>query len=427
MSVIDKSCCALLVFLSLCPESGTAAPINILHTFTSGATDGRSPTGLLLEGSVLYGTTNIGGLNNAGTVYRLNTDGSGFNLLHTFTGLSGNGQNPRGNLAIDGSTLYGTTASFGGSVYKIETDGTGFANLHRFNYPAARTDPESPVTGVTLVGSTIYGTTVDGGSNADPVIVPNQAGNGGTVFSLATNGTSFTELHGFDPSTIDGWAPRTALTSSGQVLYGMTRGANPISPNAGTIFKINADGTGFSTLHQFSNSSTIRPDGAFPTENGLVLVGNRLYGVTSSGGFIPGVALNRGIIFGIDTDGSNFDVLHTFGAGSDGAQPMGSLALDGNTIYGVTQAGGVHDKGTIYQINLDGTGYNKIHDFAGGSLDGSSPFEGGLIVDGNQLYGTTTRGGQFDIGVVYSLTLIPEPTTFSLAIAAVCYANGRRR
>jgi uncharacterized repeat protein (TIGR03803 family) len=195
----------------------------------------------------------------------------------------------------------------------------------------------------------------------------------------------------------------------------MTHGANPGSSNAGTIFKVNTDGAGFDTLYQFSNASPIRPDGAFPTENGLLLAGNRLYGVTSGGGFIAGVAFNSGVLFGIDTDGNNFNVLHTFGAANDGIDPQGALALDGNTIYGVTRRGGVHDKGTIYQIELDGTAYTKLHDFAGGALDGASPSDGGLIVDGNTLYGTTSLGGQFGIGVVYTLA-IPEPASAAILV-----------
>ncbi len=421
--------CSLLACGVFASGPASATNLTILHTFTSGATDGHSPTGLLLDNGVLYGTTRRGGLPDAGTVYKLNADGTGFGLLHSFTGGTfTDGQNPRGNVIVDNQTLYGTTGSFGGSVYKINTDGTGFAQLHQFNYPGTQTDPQTPVVGVTQIGNTLYGTTADGGANAGSVIIPNQAGGGGTVFRLGTDGTGFTELHGFNPTTADGHTPRTALTTDGSTLYGMTQGGNPISPNAGTVFKINADGTGFNTLFEFDNTSSIRPDGAIPAENQLVLVNNRLYGTTQTGGFISGVAANRGVLFAIDTDGSNFDVLHTFGAGQDGISPMGALALDGNTLYGVTLGGGDHSQGTIYQIDLDGTGYQKIHDFAGGANDGARPFHAGLIYDSGTLYGTTTSGGQFDIGVVYTLK-IPEPAggTVLLGMAGLCVSRVRRR
>ena len=397
--------CVLALILA---SQASGANINILHTFTSGATDGRAPTGLLLDGSVLYGTTSLGGLYNSGTVYNINTNGTGFSLLHTFTGVTG-GYSPRANLTLDGTTLYGTTGGFGGTVYKLQSNGTGFSTLHQFPFPGTPTSPEGPNNGVAIIGSTLYGVTTDGGVNA------NQVGNGGTIFSLGTDGTGFSLMHEFDRTTNDGWAPRTALLASGNTLYGMTQGANPISPNAGTLFKINADGTGFQTLKIFSNTSPTRPDGAFPGYNGLILIGNRLYGVTTNGGFEPSVSINGGVLFAIDTDGSNFDVLHTFGAAGDGRNPRGTLTLNGTTLYGTTNNGGDHGLGTIFQIQLDGSGYNKIHDFAGGANDGARPWDPGLVVDGNTLYGTTIGGGQFDLGVVYTLT-IPEPTTLLMSL-----------
>lgn len=385
------------------------AAIQILHTFTSGAIDGANPMGLLLDGSTLYGTTHTGGLPNAGTIYRMNTDGTGFNLLHSFSGVGIDGQNPRGNLTLDGTTLYGTTGSIGGSVFKIETNGSNFAKLHHFN-SSPQTSPQHPVTGIALSGSTLYGTTAGGGSHADLL------GSGGTIFSLATTGTAFTLIHEFDPGTSGGFHPRTPLTISGQTMYGMTLASS--QDHSGVIFTINTTGTGFTVLHEFRESPPFLPvDGEHPDASGLLLIGNRLYGVTTQGGYNPGDgSSNHGVVFGIDTDGNNFDVLYSFHGGTDGHHPMGSLAFDGTSIFGVTRAGGVHNGGTIYKINLDGTGYEKLHDFAGGAADGRLPDDAGLILAGNKLYGTTLAGGQFDIGVVYTFTLVPEPATTVLLV-----------
>jgi uncharacterized repeat protein (TIGR03803 family) len=64
----------------------------------------------------------------------VNTDGTGFEVLHSFD--SSGGAGPRASLALSGDTLYGT-ANFGGgrgggTVFKVRTNGTGFAVLHRF-------------------------------------------------------------------------------------------------------------------------------------------------------------------------------------------------------------------------------------------------------------------------------------------------------
>ncbi|MDE2485213.1 MAG: hypothetical protein KGL32_08240, partial [candidate division NC10 bacterium] len=86
--------------------------------FAGGSTDGNSPEADLLQGTdgALYGTTYNGGASSSGTVFKLNTDGSGFTLLHSFAGGSTDGNSPQDDLlqGTDGA-LYGTT-TFGGGV-----------------------------------------------------------------------------------------------------------------------------------------------------------------------------------------------------------------------------------------------------------------------------------------------------------------------
>src|SRR5437763_11761621 len=60
-----------------------------------------------------------------------------FTTLYSFNG-SSDGANPEAGLTVagDGKTRYGTTANGGnggwGTVFAINTDGTGFTNLHSF-------------------------------------------------------------------------------------------------------------------------------------------------------------------------------------------------------------------------------------------------------------------------------------------------------
>ena len=50
--------------------------------------DGSYPyAGLILSGNTLYGTTIDGGSSGNGTVFAVNTDGTGFTNLHSFTAL----------------------------------------------------------------------------------------------------------------------------------------------------------------------------------------------------------------------------------------------------------------------------------------------------------------------------------------------------
>ena len=129
-----------------------------------------------ISGNTLYGTTTLGGGFTNGTVFKINTDGTGYTVLRIFTNLP-DGQYPSSSLTLSGSTLYGTTSLGGtngyGTVFKINTDGTGYTVLRSFsNAP----DGQSPYSSLTLTGSMLYGTTINGGSN-----------HYGTVFQMNIN------------------------------------------------------------------------------------------------------------------------------------------------------------------------------------------------------------------------------------------------
>src|SRR5262249_26417143 len=123
----------------------------------------------------------------------------------------------------------------------------------------------------------------------------------------------FSALSGTSPATnVDGVNPNAGLTLSSNVLYGMTR-AGGIS-NAGTIFKLNADGSGFTKLFDFTNGVS---GGGPNSGDTLVWSSNMLFGVTGFGGTsVPG----RGAVFRINSDGTGFTNLYSF-SGSDGQNP----------------------------------------------------------------------------------------------------------
>jgi hypothetical protein len=80
----------------------------------------------------------------------------------------------------------------------------------------------------------------------------------------------------------------------------------------------------------------------------LVLVGAKVYGLTTEGG-----ADGDGVMFSSDTSGKHFQVPHSFTGGqSDGAGPHGSLYLGGSTIYGMTSYDGAGNADTIFECNL---------------------------------------------------------------------------
>ncbi len=360
--------------------SGTG--FSLLREFSG--SDGDGPFGsLLLSGSTLFGMTMRGGLDNIGAVFKLETAGTGFASLFSFDGLPGtDGGNPRGTPIISGTTLYGMTSVGGvsnvGTIYKMETNGTGYSILHEF----AGSDGATPYGTLLLSGSTLYGMTYGGGSN-----------NLGTIFAIGTNGAGFAKLHDFIGGATDGSHPfYGALVLSGSTLYGMTYYGG--SEDQGTLFRIETNGTGFSLLHTFTPDAT---NGAFPY-GGLVISGSTLYGMTTSGG-----ASNRGTIFKIGTNGAGFALLRSFtGDANDGRNPRGDLLLSGSTLYGMTSSGGANTQGTVFKIGTDGNGFSLLHSFSNNPTYASTPY-GSLILSDSILYGMTYRGGTNGLGTVFKV------------------------
>jgi uncharacterized repeat protein (TIGR03803 family) len=393
-----------------------------LHDFTG---DGALQlASLISSGNTLYGTAQACGSRGCGAVFRMNADGTAFTNLYEFTG-GADGAGPEAGLTLSGSTLYGT-AHLGGSagngtVFKVNTDGTGFANLYEFT---GGSDGRFPEASLIFSGNILYGTMSSGGS----------AGNG-AVFAVKTDGTGFTNLHSFTVATEDfsnswgyetnndGIAPASGLLLSGNTLYGTASGGG--TNGSGTVFAVNTDGTGFTNLHNFSAGDTnlsgfyTNSDGAEPVAN-LILSGNTLYGTASGGG-----SAGTGTVFKVNTNGTGFTTLYSFtkvaqsfstGIGistnSDGYTPGASLILSGNTLYGTTIFGGTNGYGTVFQVNTNGTGFKNLYNFSNGT-DGANPASS-LILSGNTLYGTVGVGFIADgpgwlHGEVFSLSLTEPP------------------
>jgi uncharacterized repeat protein (TIGR03803 family) len=359
----------------------------VLHSFSG--VDGSSPEASLVldsEGN-LFGTTSGGGASGRGTIFTLKADGTLFTVLHSFSGGAWDGERPWSALILDGAgDLFGTTTDGGasnlGTVFTIRTDGTNFGLLHSF----AGVDGSSPLASLVLDSEdNLFGTTLGGGSSGR-----------GTIFTLKTDGWEFELLHSFAGGPLDGEGPEAGLVlDGGGSLYGTTRFGGPI--DGGVVFRVGRDGGGYALLHGFSGEPV---DGSIPTA-ALVLDGSgSLYGTTEQGG-----SLNRGAVFGMRTDGSDYAVLHEFvGAPSDGAVPRAPLLHDGaGNLYGTTYQGGEGDDGTVFGLRTDGTDFVLLHGFGSDALNGRYPVSSLISDSAGNLYGTTEFGGVANRGTVFSM------------------------
>jgi uncharacterized repeat protein (TIGR03803 family) len=101
-----------------------------------------------------------------------------------------------------------------------------------------------------------------------------------------------------------------------------------------------------------------------------------------------------------------YKVLHAFN-GTDGTEPeWGVIPDSAGNLYGTTAAGGLYNKGTVYELSpTDGGGWTQavIYAFTG-AADGYQP-EAPLIMDANgNLFGTTLYGGANSGGVLFELS-----------------------
>ena len=183
--------------------------------------------------------------------------------------------------------------------------------------------------------------------------------------------------------------PMGAMVASGSTLYGT--GSQGSSDADGCVFAVNTDGSDFAVLHTFEGS-----DGSDP-QDGLILSDGILYGTTSGGGIN-----SVGTVFAISTDG-NFTNIYSFNSGS-GANPQGALVLSGNTLYGTTSTGGSNGDGTVFAVHTDGTGYTNLYTFNATRVngDGANP-QAGLFLSANTLYGTTFAGGSNNDGTIFAI------------------------
>jgi uncharacterized repeat protein (TIGR03803 family) len=359
--------------------------------------DGRIPQAGVVPGAdgTLYGATYFGGSNNWGTVFSLNPNGSGHTQLHLFDTNGIDGEVGGGLLYGRDGALYGTTAIGGsnkvGTVFRLNTNGTSYALLHAFltNGIDGQNGINGPVTTGAIQGmdGALYGTTQVGGTNK-----------AGAVFKLSADGTGYSLLHTFVTNGIDGQRYAAVAQGSDGMLYGTT--GNGGSNNAGVVFKLNTNGGAYTLLHTFRTNGV---DGVFAA---VVLQGSdgMLYGTTYYGG-----SNGYGTVFKLDVNGGSYTPLHTFNY-TEGQTPVGLMQGSDGTLYGTTQYGGRWGSGTIFKLNPDASGFAVVHEFELNSLnqsDGLNPRVGLWQGSDGALYGTTITGGTNNSGAIFRLALNP--------------------
>lgn len=333
----------------------------------------------LIEGSdgSLYGTNQHKGEFGFGSIYKVNKDGSGYQVLHSFAKDPNDGINPRSNV-IEGSDgiLYGTTMQGGrntlGTVFKINKDGSNYAIVHTFSKEDIGTAPEQAL--LEASDGALYGSTTQCGEGYTPEILSNgnlqpcnSSVRGPTIFKINKDGTGFTNLFFMwnvdtDPTQDFGFGlvGSALIEGSDGYLYG----------NASSLFRISKDG---SDLNFIVDSTK---EGSEQRIIGIELTNNNgvLYATSPAGGLN-----NFGFVFKINEDGSNFTTLRRFANQSDFPNtPRSGVALDRTigVLYGVAN-------NIAYKLNIDGSGFERVTERILGSAN-TTP----VLASDGALYGT---------------------------------------
>lgn len=327
---------------------------------------------------------------DSGHIFRIEEDGSGYELVHALPGIvDGNPllESPDGN-------FYGLTTT--GKIYKAVPGVFEAQAIYTFSNPDDGLTPIGRL--VEDADGVLYGLCRQGGTGSvfhpsNPFPNTNQAG---TIFKVNKDGTGFTKL--FDFNFLDGIRPISLILGSDGFLYGNT--AEGGSYNKGVLFRVKTDGTEYTVINNFLLVTS------YPGARGAISeYDEKLFGLTWSSE-----------IYAVDLDGNNFTVIYDMDNDVPGesTKPNTLMFID-DKIYGISSLGGEANNGTIFRLDPDGNNYEDLFHFNG---QNGNPNRNASFDQGRSLVKSTTGellvaisgGGASNSGILFKLNSSLEPT-----------------
>lgn len=384
---------------------GTGAVTTVVEfTGAGGAAPGRDPRSELVPDGAgfLWGMTNEGGVNGLGTIFKLEISSGTLTSMTQFTGGDGAapGASPSGRLLVDGAGFaWGTTSNSGpngqGTVFKVELATGALTTIVSF----------TGTSGAFIGANPSYGLIPDGAGFLWGACGAGGTANKGTLFKLNFTTGELTEVIEFTgiSGALPGQSPSALHDAGGGVFWGVTSSGG--SSNNGTIFKLATASSLVTTVRELTNNAEIA--GRTPLAAPVLGADGRLWGVTSLGG-----EKNQGTVYAFDAVNDVFETEHEFTYDglvpeqlNKGSKPHGGLVSDGaGFLWGATEFGGPHDRGTIYKIHETTSEVTVTHAFSNASGNPNYPRSPLVKVDG-YLWGMTATGGTGNHGTIFKVDI----------------------
>lgn len=388
----------LLILLLLTPVFAQTYTESLIYSFGPSPSDGANPVGGLVMDAkgTLYGVTQYGGYQSGscseggcGTVFKLSQGKK--TLLHQFTAGT-DGALPNASLAIDkAGNLYGTTV-FGGigkGIVFKVTAAGKYSILHTFGKVSG--DGSWPLGPLTLdAAGNIYGTASDMETCTNECPAAKDLGFG-IVYKLNSKGAE-TVLYAFTGAKDGGWPTGNIVRDAQGNLFGTTSGAGAFG--GGTFWKLstkNVESTIYSFCSQTDCADGIGPSFLRRSSSGNFYISLLSINQNGGGGIAEVNTLNAESIV--------YSFCQVPGQCDAGYQP-GATMLTSGTVYGTTTYGGLYGQGVVYSVT--GSQETVLYNFGAFGGDGLSP--NGVISDAQgNLYGITVNGGANELGAVWKL------------------------
>ncbi len=370
-----------------------------IHSFGQGSSDGENPVGNLLIASdgKLYGITSDGGFNDKGIIFTIDP------TTDTYTKKLDLQNGWYGNKAAQGAKA-GLIQAANGIIYGTSEEGGNYPSGYQYAFGNIfKYDPS------TNVATNLFGFSNDSlGKN--PV---------GTPVMIGTN-ELFCVTHQYYqiPGTYN-QVPHYYLWR-----YTISSGtATVVDSIANGMFNdelvVNANGKIIITGKDYNISSAVRFWEFNPSTNtrslldtnvnigyfykGLMLASNGKYYAGAAYYSNPSQTSSTDGSF-IEYDASNHSVTEEFKFSEpiDGINPEGDLLMATNgKLYGSTTKGGIYNKGVIFEFNPADSSYSKKFDLD--SLSGYDPKDGLMEASNGKFYLLTYMGGTTGDGTMIEI------------------------